>query len=199
MRRRKLSVGMLDVFLNLTVSMIVLFFIALLLINPGKKNEDGIITPIAEFMIILEWDHESPDDLDLWVRDGQGRIVSFRAKQVGIMHLDRDDLGFHSDRYIVENGEERTVKFNQEIVTLRAIEPGRYTVNVHYYRGSRVNRTNVKLVKLNPYKEFPAVFHDMGEKRGEKTFMSFNIGEDGEVYDMEYHQEPFIRGGPYVP
>ena len=74
----------------------------------------------------------STDDIDTWVQDPAGNLVWFRAREAGLMHLDRDDRGLTND-VIVVNGKQVVNPLNQEVVTLRGIAPGEYTVNVHYY------------------------------------------------------------------
>ena len=44
-----------------------MFIIAYLLIQPPTKTADVIKK--ADYIIILEWDPESVDDIDLWVQD----------------------------------------------------------------------------------------------------------------------------------
>ena len=38
-------------------------------------------------------DGEKPYDLDLWVKDNLGHVVSFRRPDDALIHLERDDLG----------------------------------------------------------------------------------------------------------
>ena len=47
-----------------------MFIIAFLLIQPPAKNAD--IIKKAEYMIVLEWDKMSADDIDLWVQNPWG-------------------------------------------------------------------------------------------------------------------------------
>ena len=62
--------------------------------NPKKKET---IKPKAEYFIILEWDGEKPYDLDIWVKDNLGHVVSFRRPDDALIHLERDDLGTIND------------------------------------------------------------------------------------------------------
>ena len=55
--------------------------IAFILINPVAKKGDVIKK--AEYMIVLEWNHEYNDDVDLWVKDPAGNVVSFLQKSKG--------------------------------------------------------------------------------------------------------------------
>ena len=47
----------------------------------------------AEYIITVDWDDSLEDDVDLWVRDPNGEIVSYLQKDAGWLHLDRDDRG----------------------------------------------------------------------------------------------------------
>ena len=67
-----------------------MFIIAFLLIQPPAKNAD--IIKKAEYIIVLSWDSEVGDDIDLWVRDPKGVTVSFKNKTGGFMNLEKDDL-----------------------------------------------------------------------------------------------------------
>ncbi len=81
----------------------------------------------------MEWDHDQPDDIDLYVQDPTQSKVHFRLPIVNFMYLDKDDLGYAND--IVKNvdGTITKVNINREVVTIRGIIPGEYIINAHYY------------------------------------------------------------------
>ena len=90
-----------DVLFNALLGFVVLFVLALLLINPITKQGD--IPTKAELMITLEWDEESRDDIDIWILGPlMGAPISFQNKHSGFMHLDRDDLGRSNDVMMVD-------------------------------------------------------------------------------------------------
>jgi hypothetical protein len=129
-----------------------LFFIALLAIAPEAK--DGKIESKAEFIVTMDWPDNHPDDLDLFVQDAVGNIVWYRHREAGFMVLERDDRGGAND-FILVNGKKIASPIREEIVTIRGIVPGEYTVNVSHFQattGVPVSAT-VKVQKLNPRTE----------------------------------------------
>jgi hypothetical protein len=180
------------------VVFIVLSFIQTLLINPVKKVVEEGIRKDAEYIIELKWDPEIDCDIDLWVSDPQKTTVSFKTKNNGLMHLERDDLGFVNDTYTANN---LTFKFkhNVEVVTIRGRLPGKYTINGHLYacrfngRSYNVNEKTPKpiaalmtVTRLNPalvmLVEKEMVFNNIFE---EKTAVTINFGVDGYVTKLE--------------
>ena len=127
----KSTIGFTDLLFNILVGFAFLFIIAFLLIKPEAKKQD--FDRKAEFVVVLEWDHDQPDDIDLYVQDPTGTKVHFRLPITNFMYLDKDDLGFAND--IVKNvdGTITKVNINREVVTIRGIIPGEYIINAHYY------------------------------------------------------------------
>jgi len=127
----KSTIGFTDMLFNILVGFAFLFIIAFLLIKPEAKKEN--FERKAEFVVVLEWDHDQPDDIDLYVQDPTGTKVHFRLPITNFMYLDKDDLGYAND--IVKNidGTITKVNINREVVTIRGIIPGEYIINAHYY------------------------------------------------------------------
>jgi hypothetical protein len=127
----KSTIGFTDMLFNILVGFAFLFIVAFLLIKPEAKKED--FERKAEFVVVLEWDHDQPDDIDLYVQDPTRSKVHFRLPITNFMYLDKDDLGYAND--IVKNvdGTITKVNINREVVTIRGIIPGEYIINVHYY------------------------------------------------------------------
>ena len=67
-----------DVLFNALLGFVVLFVLALLLINPITKKSD--IPAKAEILITLEWDDMASDDIDIWVQGPTGVPISFQNK-----------------------------------------------------------------------------------------------------------------------
>ena len=80
--RFKSSIGFIDLLFNILLGFAFLFIVAFLLIKPEAKKKD--FDRRAEFVIILEWDHDAADDLDLYVQDPMGDRVSFRLPRVNL-------------------------------------------------------------------------------------------------------------------
>jgi len=165
-----------------------LFFLALLAVSPDAK--DGKIDSKAEFMITMDWPDNHPDDLDLFVQDPIGNIAWYRHREAGFLTLDRDDRGGAND-FIVINGRKLPSPIREEIVTVRGVVAGEYTVNISHFQattGQPVEAT-VKVQKLNPTAQ--VVFDDkvMVDHTGdEKTALRFKLDAEGKVIDV--HRRP---------
>jgi hypothetical protein len=164
------------------------FFIALLAISPDAKQ--GKIDSKAEFIITMDWPDNHPDDLDLFVQDPIGNIAWYRHREAGFLTLDRDDRGGAND-FIMINGRKLPSPIREEIVTLRGLVPGEYTVNVSHFQattGEPVDAT-VKVQKLNPNAQ--VVFDDkvrVDHTGDEKTALRFRLDAEGKVIDV--HRRP---------
>lgn len=174
------NLAFIDLLFNLLLVFVCLFLLSFILINP--KQDTGKIDSNAEFLITLTWDDYSIDDIDLWVADPAGNIVSFVQQEAGLMHLDRDDRGEISETVTTENGTVASLK-NQEIVTVRGYVPGEYVVNVHMYAKRTDQSTSglVQILKLNPYSvicEKPLMMSLHGD---EETICRFSIDSNGKV------------------
>ena len=191
------NVAFTDLLFNIVVGLAFLFLLAFILMNPIAKEKD--IEEKSDFIIVMTWDDESGDDMDLWVRDPAGRIVSFRNRGIGFMHLDRDDLGLSNDKVMGADGKMIYVYRNKEVISLRGFSEGTYLVNVHVYNKKRwkdgkMRRSNIKveLIKLNPYSEVAqAEFIAVG--RGQEfTAFHFTLDVDGKVIKLSDKREPMI-------
>jgi len=120
----------------------------LIKIEESKAN----IKTHAEFVITLTWEKDNTDDIDIWVEDPLENVVHFRNKEVGLMHLDRDDIGYVNDQIILPDGSKVAYAYNQEILTIRGFIPGEWTLNIHMYkkREKEPTEAQVKIEKLNP-------------------------------------------------
>jgi hypothetical protein len=175
-----------DLLFNALLGFTFLFLIAIMFMNPEAKT--GIIDPKAEYIITITWEDNSPDDIDTWIEDPDGRIIWFRNSEAGLIHLDRDDRGQLNDTINI-NGEEVKNPLNQEVVTIRGVVRGEYVVNLHYYAsetGKPVD-VNVRLVKVNPVLQ--VVYYGvvkMEEAGTEKTAFRFNIGREGKISKVNF-------------
>jgi hypothetical protein len=170
-----------------------LFFLALLAISPEAK--DGKIDSKAEFIITMDWPDNHPDDLDLFVQDPAGNIAWYRHRETGFLVLDRDDRGGAND-FIVVNGKKIASPIREEIVTIRGMIPGEYTVNVSHFQattGLPVSAT-VKVQKLNPTAQ--VIFDNVvvvDHTGDEKTAVRFTLGSDGKVIDVNSRQKSLME------
>jgi len=138
-----------DLLFNILLGFTFLFFITILFINPITKL--GNVNMKAEYIITVDWKDSLPDDIDLWVKDPNGEIVSYLKKDAGWLHLDRDDRGVVNDKIIID-GKEVIYPINREVVTLRGIIPGEYVVNLYLYDHKSNEPVEAKIIieKVNP-------------------------------------------------
>jgi hypothetical protein len=169
------------------------FFVALLAISPEAK--DGKIDSKAEFIITMDWPDNHPDDLDLFVQDPIGNIAWYRHREAGFLVLDRDDRGGAND-FILVNGRKLPSPIREEIVTVRGIVAGEYTVNVSHFQavsGQPVEAT-VKVQKLNPTAQ--VVFDDkvtVDHTGDEKTALRFRVDAEGKVVDVQRRSKSLLE------
>ncbi len=171
-----------DMLFNMLIAFVFCFIVALLAMNP-KALKAGDIPSKAEVIINVSWPDMNPNDIDTWVQDPAGNLVWFRSREAGLMHLDRDDRGLTND-VIVVDGRQVTNPLNQEVVTIRGIEPGEFTVNVNYYesKNGQPVEVTVSVIKVNPRAE--VVFYGqstLARKGDEATALRFTMGPDGSI------------------
>lgn len=198
-RNYNTNIAFIDILFNTIIGITMMFIIAFLLINPIAKKGDIIVN--AEFIITMSWPAENNDDMDLYLKDPTGNVVYFRAKDRGLTHLDRDDLGAVNDTINTDHGP-IVHQLNEEHITIRGIVEGEYIVNVHWYnkklsQKAELNNGNeyiastevpvqVKVEKLNPYQLIWAgekIFTRDGE---EQTFIRFYVDSEGKVTSINH-------------
>ena len=212
----KSTIGFTDMLFNVLVGFAFLFIVAFLLIKPEQKKAD--FERKAEFVIVMEWDHDQPDDIDLYVQDPTQQKVHFRLPIVNFMYLDKDDLGFANDIVTNVDGVIQKVNINREVVTIRGIIAGEYIINAHYYSSREWSRlgnmaeygelpTNSKqvqdtekplTVKIELHRVDPYKIMWVGEKKffkkgQEETFLRFIIDKEGDqIGAFTYEEKKFV-------
>jgi len=174
-----------DMLFNLLIAFVFCFIVALLAMQP-KALKAGDIPSKAEYIINVSWPDNNPNDIDTWVQDPAGNLVWYRQREVGLMYLDRDDRGDANDAILI-NGRRISSPFRQEVVTLRGIVPGEYTVNVQYYqsRNGLPVDVSVSIIKVNPRAE--VVFYGqlkLAKPGDEATAARFTVQADGQVVQV---------------
>jgi len=182
MRKYSSNLAFVDLLFNLLVGFTSLFILSFLMINPISK--DGEVTPPVKAFVEIEWDEDSDRDIDLFVKGPTGTTVFYGSKENGYIVLERDDLGKANDTYTL-NGESITVRRNYEIVNLTDLPPGEYVINVLYFS----SRGDPLSVKFNVRTLSPHLIIHSGEvenlsPRNERTLVSFVVGEDGKIIDI---------------
>ena len=169
-----------DLLFNILLGFTFLFFITILFINPISKL--GNVNLKAEYIITVDWQDNLPDDVDIWVQDPNGEIVSYLKKDAGWLHLDRDDQGIINDVVIINN-KEVIYPINREVVTLRGIIPGEYIVNLYLYEHKSKEPVEAKIIieKVNP--SLKLVYFNstvLETKDTELTIARFNLDAKGD-------------------
>lgn len=170
-----------DLLFNTLLAVVMLFAVAMMVMNPKAKT--GVIDVKAEFIITVTWPDLNPNDLDTWVQDPGGNLVWFRAREGGMMHLDRDDRGLSNDTITI-NGQQVVNPLNQEVVTIRGFAPGEYTVNLHYYetKNGEPVTAKVSVVKVNPRAVVVYYGEVLLQRKGDEvTAARFTVDRDGQV------------------
>ena len=212
----KSTIGFTDMLFNVLVGFAFLFIVAFLLIKPEQKKAD--FERKAEFVIVMEWDHDQPDDIDLYVQDPTQQKVHFRLPIVNFMYLDKDDLGFANDIVTNVDGVVQKVNINREVVTIRGIIAGEYIINAHYYSSREWTRlgqlsTNpadttkstqvpskekpltvkIELHRVDPYKIMWVGEKTFSRKGQEETFVRFIIDKEGDqIGAFTYEEKKFV-------
>lgn len=192
-KRYDFRTAYIDLLINVLTGMVFLFMITTLLIQTQQQKEEGVKKD-AQYVINMAWPKELNCDVDIWVRDPNKKTVSFQAKDVGLMHIERDDQGWKNDSIIdrlfgTAKGEEPNLP-NEETWVLRGKQPGEFQVNVHLYSCKLGDRflqlgeaiqvpVTLTLIKLNPKIENLLTETVTLEKVWqEKTAFNFRLNQD---------------------
>lgn len=188
-----------DMLFAMLMGVFALFILNLILINPKKDAHK--IDPKTELQVTMNWDNHSANDIDLWLRSPEHDIIGYRRKENGYIHLDRDDLGQTNDEVVVD-GKKQILYVNQEVLSIRARRPGRYTVNVQYYgtKSDLVTKevkipedVTIQLTDLDPnYKIIYIRTVHLDHPDQEVTAFSFTIEDDGTIDNITTDDDPFV-------
>ena len=173
-----------DLLFNALLGFAFMFAIAFMLIN--SSEESGKIESKAEVLISVSWADSHPDDADAIVEDPQGGLVWYHNRDSGLMHLDRDDRGIFADKMNV-NGAAISNPINQEIVTVRKLQPGEYVVNLLHYKANYPEplEVDVKVEKLNP--EVELIYYGTHNLQGvgdERTAVRFTVDGNKNIINV---------------
>tara|TARA_B100001287_G_C22681648_1_gene530796 strand:+ start:534 stop:1181 length:648 start_codon:yes stop_codon:yes gene_type:complete len=192
--RYKNSIGFTDMLFNMLLGFVFLFIIAFILINPITKKSDA--PKKAEYLITMEWDDELNDDVDLWVRDPAGNVISFINRTGGLLNLEKDDLGRSNDAVVMPDGTVKVLNINREVVTVRGIVPGVYNVQAHIYarkswrEADKGGTITVKVIKVNPYGEVYTGTKKYNTKGQQITLLNFKLDKNGKFLGFNLEHVP---------
>lgn len=164
-----------------------LMLVAILFLLKTEEQRTKTRPPNTLYEVILTWDGNSEDDLDLYVQAASGHIVSFSNREGGqgsLISLDHDALGKRRNNSLEKEGV--VVSFNEEIVSFRGVVEGENIVTVHVYakRDEKPTKATIKLIKIKPFKEVivkEKVFEVTGDQ---KTAFRFKTDKDANIIDI---------------
>lgn len=178
MKRRgsALNVAFLDlIFMSLLAITAIL---ALVQINPESKVPPAIETR-GKFLIVVEWQDNSKDDIDVYVRDPENHVLYFQSRDTGLMHLEYDDLGTREKDLATSAPDDmELVDRNEERVVLRGTTPGEYVVNIHMFSKKESTPTEVTIILyqlIGNDKELVRKHRVLRESGDEQTAFRFTV------------------------
>lgn len=209
----KQLIAFIDLVFNIMMAFAFLFILAFALMNIQDSKKTKIDSK-AEALITMTWPDNAVEDLDLWMLLPGGKYVSFKNTNTDLANIERDDRGMYGDYITTLEG--RTVRnpVNKEVITLRGLTPGKYTVAMHFYSGmsgmdgmmgqltaeerAQIPKTpykvQVQLVKLNPtYREIVTVELVAQHPGSETTAFSFTITDSGEIINIDRTERLFVN------
>jgi hypothetical protein len=163
--------------------------VAILFLLKTEEKKTKARPPNVIYEVVLTWDGNSEDDLDIYVQSASGHVVSFNNREGGqgsLISLDHDALGKRRNNSLQEGQEGSVVAFNEEIVSFRGVLEGENIVTIHVYskRDDTPTKGIIKLIKIKPFKEVVVkerVFSTTGE---EKTAFRFKTDKNGNVIEI---------------
>ena len=165
-----------------------LMLVAILFLLKTEEQKTKARPPNVIYEVVLTWDGESNDDLDLYVQAASGHVVSFNNREGGqgsLLSLDHDALGKARNNSLPdENG--IVVNYNEEVVSFRGVLKGENIATVHVYSKTDPTpiKATIKLIKIKPFKEIVTkerVFEAVGE---EKVAFRFTTDKNGVIIDI---------------
>ena len=164
-----------------------LMLIAILFLLKTEEQKIKMRPPNVLYEVILTWDANSADDLDIYVQSASGHKVSFNRREGGqgsLISLDHDALGSRNNALPASGG--KIVKFHEEIVSFRGVTEGENIVTVHVYskRDEDPVKCTIKLIRIKPFMDVVTkekIFRETGE---EKIAFRFKTNKEGNVVDI---------------
>lgn len=166
-----------------------LMLVAILFLLKTEEQKTKSRPPNVIYEVVLTWDGESNDDLDLYVKAASGHIASFNRREGGqgsLISLDHDALGKSRNNSLANGQEGTVVNYNEEVTSFRGVVEGENVVTVHVYskKDDGPTEATIKLIKIKPYKEVVVkkkVFTTTGQ---ELTAFRFTTDRNGNIMDV---------------
>ena len=166
-----------------------LMLVAILFLLKTEEDKTKSRPPNVIYEVVLTWDGESEDDLDLYVRAASGHTVSFNRREGGqgsLISLDHDALGKRRNNTLGEGQEGTVIPFNEEVVSFRGVTAGENIVTVHVYakRDEGSTKGTIKLIKIKPFKEVVTKERQFATTGEEIIGFRFRTDKDGNVLEI---------------
>ncbi len=165
-----------------------LMLVAILFLLKTEEEKTKSRPPNVIYEVVLTWNAESADDLDLYVQSASGHKVSFNRREGGsgsLISLDHDALGKRNNS-LEEGVEGSIVKFHEEIVSFRGVTEGENIVTVHVY--SKVDQeptpATIKLIKIKPFREVATKQRQFSTVGQEKVAFRFKTDKNGKILEV---------------
>ena len=166
-----------------------LMLVAILFLLKTEEEKTKMRPPNVIYEVILTWDGESNDDLDLYVQAATGHVACFNNREGGqgsLIALDHDALGKSRNNSLANGQEGTVVNYNEEVVSFRGVTAGENIVTVHVYSkpDDEPIKATIKIIKIKPYKEVVVrerTFTITGE---ELTAFRFKTDAQGNVLEV---------------
>ena len=166
-----------------------LMLVAILFLLKSEEQKTKTRPPNVLYEVVLTWDGNSEDDLDLYVRAASGHTVSFNNREGGqgsLISLDHDALGKRRNNSLAQGTEGTVVDVNEEIVSFRGVIGGDNIVNVHVYskRDEEPIKATIKLIRIKPFKEVVVKEKEFTATGDQKTAFRFTTNKEGDIIEI---------------
>ena len=166
-----------------------LMLVAILFLLKTEEEKTKSRPPNVIYEIVLTWDGNSEDDLDIYVQSASGHRVYFNNREGGqgsLISLDHDALGKSRNNSLGQGQEGTVVEFNEEIVSFRGITAGENIVTVHVYskKDEAPVKATIKLIKIKPFKEVIVKEREFTTTGQEKVAFRFTTDAGGAIIDV---------------
>ena len=166
-----------------------LMLVAILFLLKTEEEKTKMRPPNVLYEVILTWDGNSEDDLDLYVRAASGHTVAFNNREGGqgsLISLAHDALGKRRNNSLTQGQEGVVTSFNEEVVSFRGVVEGENIVTVHVYakRDDVPTKATIKLIKIKPFREVVIKEREFSTTGQEKVAFRFKTDKEGRILEV---------------
>jgi hypothetical protein len=163
--------------------------VAILFLLKSEEEKTKMRPPNVLYEVVLTWDGNSEDDLDIYVQAASGHVVSFNNREGGqgsLISLDHDALGKRRNNSLEIGVAGTVVDFNEEVVSFRGVTEGENIVTVHVYakRDESPTKATIKLIKIKPFREVVVKEREFVTTGDQKTAFRFRTDKNGVITEI---------------